>query len=282
VRRQRQGEPDACSRDEPGRPYGVSETKKCPDDYRDGLPGGSLGPSSATGSRQLSVTRSESAPRPLRTGRRPLTRGFLERLPSATIPSTFPCGAASVLARTSHSPLRASVSSLSGRSPSSLAGLQFATRASLPPSRVSGIPATRKFPFSVSYVPLSDRFTVSTGPRSPPFWPGKSSGQGESNRMPPQKATSDGPQAELSRNPIFNSLIWNDLRAHFFWRSSSVNTEPPPPVPEARRASTTARSSGFVGDRWAGYRGDSTHERHHSRRGSDAPSSIRPPEERTP
>jgi len=32
-------------------------SRKCPDDYRDGLPGGSLGPSSMTGSRQLSLAR---------------------------------------------------------------------------------------------------------------------------------------------------------------------------------------------------------------------------------
>jgi hypothetical protein len=134
-----------------------------------------LGPSSAPGSRLLPAPQSNPRRGP-KTGRRSVAPGFLERRPVTAIPSASPCGFASVLAGTSHSPLRASVPSLQVCFASTLAGF----RSTFPgfPSPLSGfrypcrsVPRrlAAPLPFPVSRILLSARHAASTGPKYPPF-----------------------------------------------------------------------------------------------------------------
>ena len=62
-------------------PWHPLRTKKCSDDFHDGLPKRRSRALLRGGCRQLSAPRSESAPQFLRTGRRLQARGFLERHP---------------------------------------------------------------------------------------------------------------------------------------------------------------------------------------------------------
>ena len=204
-----------------------------------------------TGLRQLSIAPSESAPRLLRTGRRILAPGFLERLPFATVPSAFPCGSASVLARTSHSPLRASVPSLSGRSPSSLAGFRFATRASLPLSRASGIPSVPfRCPLRGSFPSRRATFHCRTVSRPQQardlrrFGRGNHPDKGNQTASPRRRQWSGDPPRLGDAGPFRNSLFSKYLCSLFSSRCDPVNTEPPRTVATVRRRDPR----GFVGD----------------------------------